>query len=114
MTDLVAEFNQAMLGIYEEAKEFDYNATRFRMMLEEHGGVETARRLLTASDAQAGLTRLWENDRLDLSVERHVLQPRFRDLFDESLRREAANRLDTFGFTVDEDGILGRSSKALN
>ncbi len=106
MSDLTTEFHRAMIHIHQEAKEFDYHATRFRMMLEEHGGVETARRLLNAVDAQVGLTRLWEHDRLDLAVEYHVLQPRFRDLFDESIRAAAARRLEDFHHVVDENGNL--------
>ena len=41
MSDLESEFHQAMIRIYQEAKEFDYFATRFRMMVEQYGGVET-------------------------------------------------------------------------
>ena len=98
-----------MLRIYEEAKKFDYYATRFRMMLEKHGGVETARRLLAASNAQEGLTTLWEHDRSDLAVESLVLQPRFRELFDANIHSEAATRLHALGYSVDDDGHL-RSS----
>ena len=108
MVALEAEFHQAMIHIYEEAKEFDYHATRFRMMLEEHGGVETARRLLNAGNAQEGLTRLWEHGRLDLSVECHILKPRFSSLFDEDIRSEASERLRNMGYIVDDDGNLRR------
>lgn len=106
MNDLAAEFHQTMIRVYEEAKKFDYYAERFRMMLEEHGGLKTARRLLNATNAQQGLTRLWENDRLDLSVEHHILQPRFKELFDENTRKEASNRLKDLDHFVDEDGNL--------
>ena len=101
-----------MLRIYEEAKKFDYFATRFRMMLEEHGGVGTARRLLAASNAQEGLTTLWENGRLDLSLEFQVLQPRFAELFDESTRSEATTRLRNLGYIVDDEGKLRRVETA--
>ena len=111
-TSLEAEFHQAMLRIYQEAKTFGYHATRFRMMLEEHGGVETARRLLNAANTQDGLTRLWDHQRLDLAVEYHVLQPRFHSLFDESIRSKAGERLNAFDYVVDEDGNLQRLGSA--
>ena len=59
MSNLEMDFHQAMIHIYQEAKDFDYFATRFRMMVERNGGVGTARRLLSAGNAQEGLNRLW-------------------------------------------------------
>ena len=106
MTDLTAEFHETMLRTYQEARQFDYHATRFRIMLEKHGGVETACRLLKAVNAQEGLTRLWEHGRLDLAVEYHILQPRFHDLFNESTRSEAAGRLEDLRYVVNDDGNL--------
>ena len=109
MSNLETDFYQAMIHIYQEAEDFDYFATRFRMMVEQHGGVETARRLLSAGNAQEGLTRLWELNRLDLSVEYHVLHPRFQELFDNNTKVEATRRLSELGYTVDEVGDLRRS-----
>ena len=106
MSDLETEFHRAMIRIYQVAKDFDYFATRFRVMVEQHGGVETARRLLSAGNAQEGLTRLWELNRLDLSVEYHLLNPRFQELFDDNIKEEAARRLGELGYTVDQAGKL--------
>jgi hypothetical protein len=41
-------------------------------MLLEHGGVETARRLLRKDGISDGFTTLWERKRLDLSVEKRL------------------------------------------
>ena len=46
---LESEFEDALRGTYEAARKRGYVATYFLQILEEHGGVETARRLLAKS-----------------------------------------------------------------
>ena len=58
-----------MLNLYYDAVELGYRPTYFLRMVNELGGVGAAKRLLGTDDLQAGLTRLWELGRLDLSVE---------------------------------------------
>src|SRR4051794_11601886 len=97
--DLEAAFHRAMVDNYQRAKrELDYNATYFLQMLGEHGGVETARRLLTGSQYAEGSTRLVMENRLDLSVEALVLRPEFTPLFSDAERAEARRRLDEMGW----------------
>lgn len=68
------QFHDAMLAIYVTAKrEADYNATRFLAMLNDRGGVKTARLLLEAPTVSDGYTALWERQRLDLTVEAVIL-----------------------------------------
>jgi len=43
---LEAEFEDALRGTYEAARKRGYVAAYFLQMLEEHGGAETAKRLL--------------------------------------------------------------------
>ncbi len=101
MDEREREFHFAMVAIYETAKiELGYVATRFAQMLAEHGGVATARHLLRGSPSE-GFTTLWERQRLDLSVEYHVCQPRFQPLFTTAERRTARRRLEAYGFDVD-------------
>jgi hypothetical protein len=64
-----------MLRLYEDAKDAGYNATYFLRMVSEHGGLETARRLLAAPSPAEGFSRLYEIGRVDLSVEALVLKP---------------------------------------
>ena len=57
---LEQRFEGAMWEIYHTAKsDCNYNATRFSQMLTNHGGVETANRLLDAPDVSDGFTELW-------------------------------------------------------
>ena len=92
------EFHRAMVGVYEVAKDHDYFATYFKRMLDEHKGVETARRLLARQEIQAGLMKLWELKLLDHSVEALVIQERFRPLFTEDEVQEARRRLEELGY----------------
>ena len=95
--DLVDAFDQAMTQIYVQAKQqADYTATRFHQMLTEHGGVETARRLLP--QMSDGFTELWQRNRLDLTVEALVLQPRWASLFSGNELEMARGRLKECGW----------------
>ena len=70
-----AQFDQRMVGIYRRAREeVDYKPTRFREMLNEHGGVQTAHLLLASRKVSDGYTALWERGRLDLTVGALVLK----------------------------------------
>jgi hypothetical protein len=82
-----------MLDGYQELAQLNYRATYFRQMVQEHGGVEAARRLLRQDNVAAGLTTLWEMGRLDLSVEAFVLRPEYAELFTEAERASARQRL---------------------
>lgn len=87
---LATEFHDAMLDVYRRAKdEAGYTASIFLRMLNEQGGLETARYLLHASKPSDGYTALWERKRLDLTVEEVILEPKWRPLFTDG---ERANR----------------------
>lgn len=99
MDELERQFHRAMISIYETAKrELGYNATRFRQMISEHGGLATALQLLWSDVPSEGFTTLWEHGRLDLTVEAHVLQAEFAPLFADRDREQARARLDAYGW----------------
>lgn len=91
-------FDQEMLRIYEEAKEFDYYPSYFLRMVVDRGGLSTARHLLSGGQLSDGFVRLWEEGRLDLSVEAVALQDRWRGLFTHEELAEAKRRLDGVGY----------------
>ncbi|MCY3783079.1 MAG: hypothetical protein OXG79_04765 [Chloroflexi bacterium] len=95
---LKGEFHRAMLDIYQAAAELGYRPTRFRQMVHKHGGVGTAKRLLSGPMAQSGLTTLWELGRLDISMEALVVQERWAPLFSDEERRAARDRLSAYGY----------------
>ena len=93
-------FDQAMQGIFERAKDAcDYRPVRFLQMVQERGGLETAKRLLAQNDVQNGLVTLWDCGRLDLSMEALVLDLRFQPLFTEDEIATARALLEAFDYS---------------
>jgi hypothetical protein len=103
VTDRVAveaAFTSAMREIYRRAKaELGYNASYFIQMLANDGAVTTARHLVMSSRPSEGFTTLWERGRLDLTVEAHVIDPRFAELFSDDEVETARRRLIDYGFS---------------
>lgn len=95
MTDkLGTAFDVAMRNVYKSAlTECGYRATRFLQLIEVHGGLSAARQLLRAPGHPEGLTRLWELQRLDISMEALVLQAPWGSLFTKEELAVARKRL---------------------
>ena len=102
-TTLEGAFHSAMEDIYRRAREeADYDARAFRRMVAEHGGPETARRLINTHTVSDGYTALWERGRLDLTVEAKVVEtPQFHSLFTEGEIEICRRRLSEYGYTAD-------------
>lgn len=92
------EFDRDMREIYKMGIEHGYHAHYFIQMIEEHGGVDTAKRLLAADKPQEGLFRLWELGLLNESMEALVLQPEYATLFTELEIQTSRQRLLDLGF----------------
>jgi hypothetical protein len=90
---VIRAFERDMAAIYDSAKRAGYNATRFLVMIREHGGLETAHRLLASPDVSYGFTELWMLGRQDLTVEALVLKREYNDLFSDAELRAARERL---------------------
>ncbi len=100
--ELEDRFHQEMLRIHREAAEFDYHPSYFLQMVVSQGGVSAAKQLLSSSNPQSGFTRLWEEGRLDLSVEAIVVQEPWASLFTDGELTEARNRLEDLGYYSSE------------
>ena len=90
-----------MIGITDFANQHHFGI-RFRQMIDEHGAVETAKRLLVTQGIQTRLMRLWEMKSLSKSMEALVIQERFRPLFTEKEIAEAHRRLNELGYSRSE------------
>jgi hypothetical protein len=96
---LAIEFHRTMVKLYERAKdEAGYPASYFLRMVSDHGGVEAAKQLLAVPHVSDGFTALWERGRLDLTVEAHVIDPRWAPLFTEEEIQTARRWLAEFGY----------------
>ena len=103
MNDLEKQFHQAMVNIYVTAKrECNYTATVFIGMVSKHGGLEAARRLLATDKPSDGFGTLLLHQRLDLSLEAHVIKPKFAELFTPEEIETARNRLEEREFQFDQ------------
>ena len=91
-------FASAMRETCVVAQQNGYRPSVFIGMLSQFGGVGAAKRLLQTSEAQPGLTRLWELGLLHLSVEAHVIREKWAALFTESEKAEALRRLEAHGY----------------
>ncbi|WP_164155263.1 phospholipase D family protein [Sandarakinorhabdus rubra] len=90
-------FRAAMEQLYKDARKIGYRSPAFRKMLDQHGGVDTARRLIRGQ-ATSGFATLLEKGRLDLSAEALILQPRWRELFYPEELAMAEKRLREVGY----------------
>src|SRR2546422_1730479 len=91
---LEAKFDQEMCDTYTKAaKEIRYHATAFLHMMNEHGGVQTAKLLLQSNEISDGFTKLWQEGKLDISAEALVLKPEYAPLFSAEERTKARRRL---------------------
>lgn len=89
-------------------KKINYTPTRFNQMLAEHGGVETARRLINSDAPSQGFGVLWEHHRLDLSVEAIAILPDYAALFTGAELATARQRLVDHRFDVDSYLVRAR------
>jgi len=99
-SDIEADFSQRMKAVYDRGlSEAGYKASYFLSMLSQHGPQETAHKLLASRPISDGFRELWERERLDLTVEALVVEPKFSELFSENEIAVARRRLDQFGYT---------------
>jgi hypothetical protein len=91
-----------MFDIYRQAKEkAGYTATIFLRMLNERGGLATAKYLINASKPSDGYTQLYERGRLDLTVEAMIVNnSKWHDLFTKEEIEKARKRLEQYGYQV--------------
>jgi len=68
-------------------------------MIANYGGLKTAQKLLATPNPSEGFEVLWELQRLDLSMENLVLNPKYRSLFTDEEITTAKERLKAYGFT---------------
>lgn len=100
MAALEKAFDQAMFDIYRRADaEIGYRPTVFLDMLHRLGGVVTAKQLINAARPSDGYTRLYEANRLDLTVEAVVIDdPKWQPLFTEAELVKARRRLKDYRY----------------
>ena len=102
VSPLEQKFEAAMFDIYRRAKsEAKYNATIFLNMLNDRGGLATAKTLINADAQSQGYTALMLANRLDLTVEALVVEDmRWASLFLPEEIAKARKRLEANHYVV--------------
>lgn len=98
---LIKHFHKAMLTIYDESKAIGYTPSKFRQMVANEGGLNTAKKLINSKQLSDGFAELAHLNRLDLTVEALVLKKENRILFTESELEIARERLTQLGFFLE-------------
>ena len=101
MDDFNVRINKA---IKETIESCNYKPTGFIHMVNELGAVEAAKRLLLKNTVSDGYIKLYEKDRLDLSVEAIVLEYEFSGIFTEKELYIARKRLNEFNYKSTVNG----------
>ena len=96
-------FHREMAEIYQKVAYWGYNASYFRQMLTDNGGLQTAKILLHKPGLQYGFTALWEMKRLDLSMEALVIRNPWKTLFTEDEIKIAKIRLRLCGYSIPDE-----------
>jgi hypothetical protein len=99
--ELQSEFDAAFVELFSASSEIDPFAVYTIKRLDEESGLDIAKRILLGTGQQTGLMRLWQQDRLDLSVEMLALRPEFSALFSSKELEAARERLSALGFSPD-------------
>ena len=103
---LEEEFTQFLLKLANIIKdETGYNPTRFRNSVGENGGWETAQYLINKSEPSEGYTRLYEEERLKLTMEAQILEAeggRWKQLFTEEELEKCRKRLRDYEYDLTE------------
>jgi len=86
---------EKFLDFYKMAqREYNFSSPIFIRMLNEHGALETARRLSNTAIWQNGFEKIARLGRADLTVEYIILQDEYRQYFSETQLRNAQAKLE--------------------
>jgi hypothetical protein len=98
--DLELQFHKDMLNIYKTAKaELKYNASRFlQLITSPKESIRVAKRFALDPNVTDGFTVLLERNRLDLTVEAHVILEKYQALFSQEEIHAAREKLKALGY----------------
>ncbi len=77
---------------------YGYHPTRFLQMLANQGPVDTAISLVMEPKYHEGFTKLWELNRLDLTVEAIIRRHPYNQLFAKEVLDRAQSKLEELGY----------------
>ena len=87
-------------------KELRYKSPRLMDLINKYGGYEAAVKYITTENNVQDFAVLWENERLDLSVEALITNNRYRQLFMEEIVKYCDRKLEEYSYApnkIDEE-----------
>lgn len=98
------EFHYAMIEDFEKVgKQTGYWPHYWLRLVRKIGGVEAAKQVLSHDEVSDGFLQLRRLGRLDLTLERDILRPKFEELFSEELKATARARLKSYGYRLPDE-----------
>ena len=95
MEQLKYELRERYISTYNACKKFKYFPRAFLDMIVSNDDiVEITRRLIHKEGGTSGFATLFENGKMELSVENIILEPRYRELFTREDLQAAYNQLE--------------------
>ncbi|MEG0085984.1 MAG: hypothetical protein RR090_08925 [Niameybacter sp.] len=92
-------FHEEMIALYKRiVKELKYKSPRLLEMINKYGGYEAAIKILPTDAHTFDFTLLWEQQRLDLSVEALVTKDTYKQLFPQDVVKLCQRRLDEYNY----------------
>lgn len=111
---LEIEFDSIILEDYKKAwKEFKYSSVIFARMINDHGGVETVKRLIVKTlKPPAGFLFFYEKGRLDYTLEGFIFNnQKFKKLFTHKENQRICDILENYHYIKKkEKSVLNRES----
>ncbi|WP_157047853.1 HNH endonuclease [Cellulosilyticum ruminicola] len=92
-------FHQEMINLCKRRnQELKYKSTRLLDFINKYGGYEAAVKYITTESNVQDFTILWENERLDLSVEALITKPQYTSLFLEDIVTYCDQKLKQYSY----------------
>ncbi len=99
MEQLKHDLRERYIETYNECKKFKYFPRAFLdMVVSNDDIIDVTRRLIHKAGGTSGFTTLFENKRMDLSVEKIILESKYRKLFNMEDLQAAYDRLKQFEY----------------
>jgi len=95
---IMEKFEKRVRDAIKEMKRLGYTPRLLLQMIGESNAVAAVKTLLHKKDPPEGFTRLWEMNRLDLSMENIVCSEDWGDLFTSEEKERAKKRLIDYKF----------------
>jgi hypothetical protein len=91
-------FEKRVNEAIREMIQLGYKPKAFMTMIVEYNAIDAVKRLVNSDKISDGFVRLWELERLDLSMENIIQENEWNNLFTKEEQEKAKKRLMKYGY----------------